>query len=112
MRKGVETMSTYCKAYSLAKLRKYPGWTEKKENARKEAKQTNGKELEVTRELTDNDYLYLHDSYVVTDGIFEDKNIIFDDVTHEWERFCKETLKFGIPNLKNIEIKQEEKGDN
>jgi len=106
-------MSTYCKAYSLAKLRKYPGWTEKKENARKETKQTNGKEQEVPRELTDSDYLYLHDSFIVTDGIFEDKNIIFDNVTNEWKTYCREILKFEIPAFKNAggdqAVKAEEK---
>ncbi|MDZ7264701.1 MAG: hypothetical protein ONB16_08965 [candidate division KSB1 bacterium] len=100
-------MSTYCKAYSLSKLRQYPGWTEKSENARKEMKPVDGKEVEVIRKLTDNDYLYLHDSYIVTDGILEDKNVIFDDVTPEWQKFCQEVLNFEIPKLKKAEIKNE-----
>jgi len=90
-------MSTYCKAYSLAKLRQFPNWLEKSENARKEPKGENGKQIETHRELTDKDYLYLHESLIVTDGIFEDKNIIFDDITPEWEKFCKEVLKFEVP---------------
>lgn len=90
-------MSTYCKAYSLAKLRQYPNWSEKKENARTEIKGENGKQTEIPRGLTEKDYLYLHDSLIVTDGIFDDKNIIFNDVTPEWETFCKEVLKFEVP---------------
>lgn len=97
-------MSTYCKAYRLAKLRQFPGWTEKSPNVRKEMKPVAGKEVEIARELTDQDYLYLHDNYVVTDGIFEDKNIIFDEVTPEWKKFCTEVLKFEIPDYRNIEI--------
>jgi len=91
-------MSNYCKAYSLAKLRQYPNWREKSDNTRKETKGENGKQIEIPRELTEKDYLYLHDNLVVTDGIFEDKNIIFDDVTPGWETFCKEVLKFEVPD--------------
>jgi len=91
-------MSTYCKAYSLAKLRQFPDWTENGENARKEVKDENGKPVEITRKLTDDDFLYIHDSLVVTDGIFEDQNIIFNNITPEWETFCQETLKFQIPD--------------
>jgi hypothetical protein len=94
-------MSTYCKAYSLAKFRQYSHWSEKSENARKEAKGEKGKQSETPRELTDKDYLYLHDSLIVTDGIFEDKNVIFDDVTPEWETFCKEVLKFEVPDYES-----------
>ena len=92
-------MSTYCKAYSLSKLRQYSNWSEKSENARKETHGENGQQIEVPRNLTEKDYLYLHDSLIVTDGIFEDRNIIFDDVTPEWEEFCKDVLKFEPPTL-------------
>jgi len=97
-------MSTYCKAYSLAKLRQYPHWSEKKENARTETKGDNGKQTEIPRGLTEKDYLYLHDSLIVTDGIFDDKNIIFNDVTPEWKTFCKDVLKFEVPTYeKSVE---------
>lgn len=94
-------MSSFCKAYSLAKLRQYSNWSEKSENTRKEFRGENGKQIEIPRELTENDYLYLHENLVVTDGIFEDQNIIFDNVTPEWEQFCKEVLKFEAPQLGN-----------
>jgi len=90
-------MSTYCKAYTLAKFRKFNGWTEESENARKEIQIENGKEIESPRKLTDNDFLYLHDSYVVTDGIFENRNIIFSNITSEWREFCQQELKFNVP---------------
>lgn len=91
-------MSYYCKAYCLAKFRQYPKWKEKSENARKEAKTENGKVEQVPRQLTDKDYLYLHDNLVVTDGIFDDQNIIFDEITPEWEAFCRDVLKFEVPS--------------
>jgi len=97
-------MSTYCKAYSLARLRQYPNWKELSENTRKEKNADNGQDVAVPRKLSENDYLYLHDNFVVTDGIFEDQNIIFNDITPEWEQFCKDVLQFKIPDyrLKNI----------
>ena len=91
------TMGKYCKAYPIAKFRKYKGWTEKAENARKENRTADGKEVEVERQLTDKDHLYLQENYVVTDGVFLDENIIFDDVTSKWRDFCMRTLKFEVP---------------
>lgn len=97
-------MSTYCKAYSLTALRQFPGWSEKSENARTVKQQ--GKEIQQPRKLTDNDFLYVHDSFIVTDGIFEDKNIIFDNITPEWQKFCKDKLKFEPPVYEPIEIQK------
>lgn len=93
-------MGKYCKAYSLKKLRGFSGWTEKAENARKEKQPgADGKEVEVTRTLTDDAYVYLQENYVVTDGIFKDENIIFDQVTPEWVSYCHDTLQFEIPSF-------------
>lgn len=91
------TMGKYCKAYSLKKLRGFSGWTENEENVRKEKEVVDGEEVEVERTLTDDDFLYLQENYVVTDGIFKDENVIFDNVTPEWEEYCQEVLKFEIP---------------
>lgn len=91
------TMGKYCKAYPLKRLREFSGWTEKAENARKKTKVVDGKEVEIPRELTDDDYLYVQENYVVTDGIFKDANVIFDDVTPEWISYCQDVLKFEIP---------------
>jgi len=99
------TMGKYCKAYSLNKLRKFSQWSERVENLRKERKELDGKEVEVKRELTDDDFLYLQENYVVTDGVFKDENIIFDNVTPEWEDFCRNTLDFEIPVYETVEVK-------
>ena len=83
-------MGNYCKAYMIPSFRQFSGWTELSENARTE----NG----APRQLTDSDFLYLQENFVVTDGVFIDQNVIFDKVTPEWIDFCKNTLKFEIPN--------------
>lgn len=90
-------MGKYCKAYSLKKLRQFSQWAVHAENTRKEKQEVDGKEVEVSRELGDDDFLYLQENYVVTDGIFKDKNVIFDDVTSEWKDFCRSTLQFEVP---------------
>jgi hypothetical protein len=97
-------MGKYCKAYLAQRFREYPGWKENKENVRKDKKEVDGKEVEVERELTDDSILYLQENYIVTDGIFKDLNIIFDDVTDEWKEFCHSTLGFEIPVYEPINI--------
>ena len=88
------TLGKYCRAYPLSRLREFPGWSEKAENARKVMKHANGEMVEVTRELTGADYVYLHTDFTVTDGIFIDENIIFRNVTPEWIEFCRNVLGF------------------
>jgi hypothetical protein len=82
-------MGKYCKAYPITKLRKFNGWSE---NA--EERQAGGNEASPIRLLADEDFLYLQETFVVTDGIFLDENIIFDNVTPEWVEFCKHELHF------------------
>ena len=90
----------YCKAYPIKNFRQYEQWTENLENISIEKQKNNHSKddsgLEIKRVLTDDDFLYLQENYVVTDGIFKDKNIIFDDVTSEWKEFCQKTLKFEV----------------
>ena len=62
------------------------------------------KKLFFWRKLTDDAFLYLQENYVVTDGIFIDENIIFDDVTSEWFDFCQNTLEFEIPVYEAVEV--------
>jgi hypothetical protein len=97
-------MGKYCKAYLAKQFREYPGWSEKKENVRKEKKEVDGKEIDVDRELDDESILYLQENYVVTDGIFKDMNIIFEDVTDAWKDYCHGPLAFEIPNYEPINI--------
>ncbi|HEX2188185.1 MAG TPA: hypothetical protein VHG51_04770 [Longimicrobiaceae bacterium] len=92
-------MGRYCKAYYAADFRKFPGWKENTSSLRKERQEVNGKEVEVERtEIKDDDILYLQENFVVTDGIFKDENVVFDEVSPEWESFCKGELAFEIPD--------------
>jgi hypothetical protein len=104
-------MGKYCKAYLAKQFREYPSWTENAANVRKEKKEVNGKEVEVDRQLDDESILYLQENYVVTDGIFKDENIIFDNVTDEWKDYCHNTLAFEIPVYEPINIPKAEGSD-
>jgi hypothetical protein len=92
-------MGKYCKAYQLEKFRKFPGWSEKAENAKKEKTIEKDREIEKFRNLEDSSILYLQENFVVTDGIFIDENIIFDNVSPEWITYCRKNLKFEIPGF-------------
>lgn len=100
-------MGTYCKAYPIERFREFGGWSENAQNARKEKQLVDGQETEQVRDLTG--HLYLQENFTVTDGIFIDQNIIFDQVTPEWVSFCKETLKFEVPEDDSVsdDVKEE-----
>jgi hypothetical protein len=77
-------MRKYCKAYHLKDLRQFNSWKEKR----------NDSEVE----LSDDDIVYLWDDFtVVKSPVIPDKGLIFDEVTPEWQHFCRETLQFEIP---------------
>jgi hypothetical protein len=84
------TIGKYCKAYPIDKFREFSSWNENKEYPGHEK----GEGMHAEEESK---YLFLHDNYAVTDGIFVDENIVFDDVSSEWIAFCKEALEFEIP---------------
>lgn len=88
-------MGMYCKAYLLAQLRGFDGWSEYPVNARRERRE--GDEGDVSRKLADDSIVYLQENYVVTDDIFMNGNVLFDDVTPEWIEYCKGVLGFEIP---------------
>jgi hypothetical protein len=89
----------YCKAYPASFLRNYKHWTENSANVRKEQKVVDGDVVEIGRILTDDDVLYLQENYVVTDGIFLNENIIFDQVNEEWQEYCKSVLNFKTSSV-------------
>lgn len=78
-------MGKYCKAYEVARFRLFPGWTERAS----------------ARSINPDDYLFLQENLTVTDGVFIDENVIFDQVTDEWRAFCTEKLNFSVPDFEN-----------
>jgi hypothetical protein len=90
----MKQMGKYCKAYEVKRLAEFPGWAEKERDG---SAQGNGAS-ETSSEEDKRDFYYLQENFTVTDGIFLDENVVFDDVTPEWMEFCKGTLNFEVPN--------------
>ena len=78
------TLSAYCKAYPVNRLAQYAHWVEI--NSRVEM-----------HSHSEDEYLFVHDNYVVTRGIFLDEDVAFNDLTPEWIAFCEADLKFKVP---------------
>lgn len=91
------TMGRYCKAYPYSNFKEYSNWSVNRDNLRKAKEGQASGENEVQPDLIDSDILYLQENYVVTDGVFIDENIVFDNVTPEWKEFCTTVLGFEIP---------------
>ena len=89
-------MGKYCKAYLVKRFREFPKWTENTSSLR--PLEEDGKEPQPRNSLTDDDYLFLQENFVVTDGIFLDQHVVFDTVTDEWKQFCAEILRFETPD--------------
>lgn len=92
----VGEVGNYCKAYLLSDLRKFPGWKEQAGNARSDS--TAEAESGMPRQLDDDSVVFVQESFVVTDGIFLNENILFDAVDAEWVAFCVDDLGFSIPD--------------
>jgi hypothetical protein len=89
----------YSKGFPLELFRRFPEWSENRENARLIRKEVEGDTVEIPRELTGSDYLYLQENFTVTDSIFLDENIIFNRVTPEWIDFCVNELGIKFPKI-------------
>ena len=87
-------MGRYCKAYPIAKLHEFGDWAKYYRNPEKD-----GQVTEEVKEvvISEDDYLFVQENFTVTKGIFLDEDIVFDNITSEWEDFCKNTLNFEVP---------------
>jgi hypothetical protein len=95
-------MGRYCKAYAVEQLRKFAGWRERLDALAPIENEEDGTAQPRTT-LADDDYLFLQETFVVTDGIFQDEHVVFDDVTPEWKAFCTGELAFEIPDYVQAE---------
>jgi len=70
----------YCKAYHVKDFRQFAGWSEG------------------DKQLSDDDVVFLHEDYTVTESIWPNENVIFNNVTPEWQDFCDTVLGFKAPD--------------
>jgi Ankyrin repeats (many copies) len=72
----------YCKAYSLAALRAYPGWLEP----------SNGPERP-----SDDEIVFVQQDYSVTRCGYANQDVVFADRSPAWRAFCEGILRFKVP---------------
>jgi hypothetical protein len=88
------TAREYCKAYHLGELRKFNGWSEDRS--------TGKVKLQVSDKphdgYNDETIVYLHQDFSVTESMRRNERVIFSDVTPEWEEFCRNSLRFKVPD--------------
>ena len=78
----------YCRAYPLADLRRYPGWSAADPDA-SDAPADDG---------ADDQIVYLHHDLTVTSSIWPGEDVLFADATADWARFCASELGFRVPD--------------
>jgi ankyrin repeat protein len=81
----------YCKAYHLKDFRQFADWSEGRINWKKSADADD-------TQLGDDDVVFLHEDYTVTQSIWSNENVIFNNVTSEWQDFCGTVLEFKVPD--------------
>ena len=86
----------YCKAYYLEELRRFPQWTESRINW-KEKTDFDSDETD-EKDFADSDVVFIHQDFTVTESMWHDENVIFNQVTPEWEAFCANMLQFKVPD--------------
>jgi hypothetical protein len=95
-------MPTYQKAYHLKQLREFPGWNEDRCRAAspemKAAATVAESEDGSAAELTDDTIVYLDEALVVHRSCFDPASVIFESKSPAWTSFCKEILKFEVPD--------------
>jgi hypothetical protein len=86
-------MGSYCKAYPASRFREFKGWAEHARPAGPDPQTPDGGPVD-----DDGLFLYLQENYVVTAGIFQDEDVVYDNVTPEWIDFCRQDLQFSPPD--------------
>lgn len=85
---GEDTSRDYARAYLLGDLRKFSDWQESVPASE------NGN----SRELSDDDVVFLQQDFTVTELIWPGENVIFNRTTPEWIDFCTQELQFKVPD--------------
>jgi uncharacterized protein len=95
--KPVRPERKYCKAYLLKDLRRFSGWSESKINWKEKKVDENpaGAEAEQTS-FTEEDVVFIHQDYTVTQSMWHDENVLFNRVSPEWKEFCTTSLNFKV----------------
>lgn len=78
----------YCRAFPVSELRQFVDWKAIEDNLA----------LAGGRTLTNEELLFLHHDYSVTESMWHNENVILDQPTAAWKEFCTNELGFTVPN--------------
>ena len=98
------TQRKYCKAYYLGEIRKYPAWNEVRINWKKIKDKNNDED---GGPFTDEKIVFVHQDYTVTESVWHNENVIFNESDPEWEEFCTTSLRFKVPDDLDLMIPNE-----
>jgi hypothetical protein len=87
----------YCKAFYLKDLRQFPGWNESRINWRGPGDDNATEEREAPG-FSDQDVVFLHQDLTVTQSMWHNENVLFQQLTPAWEAFCATVLQFQVPD--------------
>jgi len=93
--KPTRAESLYCKAYRLGDLRAYPAWAESHISWKKSMEQGDGS---CNKPLIDEQVVFIHQDFTVTESMYQNENIIFNQVDAAWREFCANSLQFKAPD--------------
>jgi hypothetical protein len=86
----------YCKAYHLNDLRAFSNWSESRINWKDKRDQAQAGE-QGTGDFTDEKIVFIHQDFTVTESIWHEENVIFNEVSDQWREFCATALSFKVP---------------
>lgn len=86
----------YCKAVVLKQARQYPAWAESRSNWKQSQDEETAEGNSDT--LSEDDVVFIHRDLTVTQSMWPGENVIFNQVTPDWEKYCRDALKFNPPD--------------
>jgi hypothetical protein len=88
--KPTRPLRQYCKAYYLKDLRHYPAWSESRISWKDKS--------EGDDDFNDDKVVFIHQDLTVTESVWHNENVIFNNVDLGWEEFCTNSLDFKVPD--------------
>jgi uncharacterized protein len=92
----------YCKAYHLRDLRQFAGWSEDRINWKRQSTDSASNDERdqpgASEVLNDDDIIFVHQDYTVTQSMWHNENVIFNRVGPDWQEFCHSILSFKVPD--------------
>jgi hypothetical protein len=104
----MKEMGKYCKAYPVEALKQFDGWTDSLQPVVRKTEQNGNEESG----FDPGNYVFIHENFTVTRGIFLNEDIVLQNVTPEWIKFCKEILHFEVPDFDSRHARANDGKDN